>query len=355
VQLKFCGGARTVTGSQHLIQVNGTTLLLECGLYQGRRAESNERNRRFLFEPSSVDAVLLSHAHIDHSGNIPTLIKAGFGGPVYATAATVDLCQIMLRDSAYLQERDAHFVNKIGRHKNAPEVTPLYSIKDAEDAMASFVGVQFNRPVPVAPGISATFREAGHILGSAGIVLDLIENGRQVRLGFTGDVGRSEVPILRDPDELRDLDVLIMESTYGNRLHGAREDVEEEMAGTIRDVAARGGRVIIPAFAVGRTQVIVYLLHRLFDQKRIPDIPIYVDSPLARSATEVFRTHPECYDRETYSHFLDDQQDPFGFSRLSYLASVEESKGLNSLAFPHVIISASGMAVTCPPGLCPVL
>ena len=344
MQIQFCGGARTVTGSQHLIRANGATILLECGLYQGRRSESYEKNRSFLYDPAEIDAVLLSHAHIDHSGNIPTLMRNGYEGPVYATAPTADLCQIMLRDSAYLQERDVEFANKISRRRNRAEVEPLYSIKDAEDAMTAFIGIQLNRATMVAPGVSATFREAGHILGSAGIVLEIRENRRNLRLGFSGDIGRSDVPILRDPDVLRDLDVLIMESTYGDRLHSPAEDVEEDLAQTIHTVSKRGGKVIIPAFAVGRTQLIVYMLHRLSDQGRIPDIPIYVDSPLARNATDVFRTHPECFDRETYRHFLDDHRDPFGFARLSYVGSVEESKALNALTYPHVIISASGMA-----------
>ena len=344
MQIQFCGGAGTVTGSQHLLRVNGASILLECGLYQGRRAEAYEKNRSFLYDPTDIDAVLLSHAHIDHSGNIPTLIKNGYQGPVYASAPSVDLCQIMLRDSAYLQERDVAFANKIARQRHRAEVQPLYSIKDAEDAMRAFIGVQYNRPVQVVDGVTAVFRDAGHILGSAGIALEITAGNEKTRLGFTGDVGHRQVPILRDPDALRDLDLLIMESTYGDRHHGPREGLEDELAGLVRDVAHRGGKVIIPAFAVGRTQLIVYMLHRLFDQGRIPDIPIYVDSPLARSATDVFRTHPECFDRDTYRHFLADDRDPFGFRRLTYVSSVEESKALNGVTFPHVIISASGMA-----------
>ena len=345
MHIQFCGGARTVTGSQHLVTVGGHSILLECGLYQGRRAEANQINRSFAFDPGRVHAALLSHAHIDHSGNIPSLVKAGYSGPIYATAATTGLCQVMLRDSAYLQERDAEFANKIHRRKGEPEVVePLYALADAEEAMRSFVGVQYDRAVPVAPGAQATFRDAGHILGSAGVLLEIDAEGRRLRLGFTGDVGRTEVPILHDPNALRDLDYLIMESTYGARLHSPRRDVEEELAETIRQVARRGGKVIIPAFAVGRTQALVYYLHKLFGQRRIPDIPIYVDSPLARSATQVFRVHPECFDRETFEDFLTDGRDPFGFARLTYTRSVEESKALNGLTFPHIIISASGMA-----------
>ncbi|MCC7264369.1 MAG: MBL fold metallo-hydrolase [Candidatus Latescibacteria bacterium] len=344
MQLKFCGGARTVTGSQHLLSVNGNKVLLECGLFQGRRAEAYTRNQEFAYDPAEVDAVLLSHAHIDHSGNLPSLVARGFTGPIYATAATGALCQLMLRDSAYLQERDIEWVNKIRRRRGEPLAEPLYRIEDAEAALHAFVGAQYDRPLQVAPGVQATFRDAGHILGSAGIQLELESKGRKLRLGFSGDIGRPGMPVLRDPQPLQDLDVLIMECTYGNRLHTPAGDVAEELAQAIRDTAAAGGRIIIPAFAVGRTQTLVYELHKLFDQDRIPDIPVFVDSPLATNATEVFRLHPECLDRETYRLYLQDQRDPFGFDRLSYVRTVEESKKLNSLKFPHLIISASGMA-----------
>lgn len=346
MQIQFCGGAQTVTGSQHLLTINGQRILLDCGLFQGRRAEADQINRSFRFDPTSIDAVILSHAHIDHAGNLPTLVKKGFTGPIFATAATVDLCQVMLRDSAYLQERDVHHANKVHRKRGEREpVIPLYDIDDAEEALKAFVGVQYDRAFEVLPGVRATLRDAGHILGSAGVLLEFEEEGRQRRVGFSGDIGRTEVPILRDPNVLRDLDVLIMESTYGGRFHSPREDVEEQLASTVREVVERGGRIIIPAFSVGRTQLIVYYLHKLFDDGRIPDLPIFVDSPLAKSATQVFRTHPECFDRETWLDFLSDEQDPFGFDRLRYVASVEESKALNKFRrHPHIIISASGMA-----------
>lgn len=344
MQIQFCGGAQTVTGSQHLLSINGKNILLECGLFQGHRQDTYEKNRRFLYDPASVDAVLLSHAHIDHSGNLPNLVKHGYEGPIYATAATVDLCQVMLRDSAYLQEKDVEWVNKIRRHQKHQPVEVLYTIEDAETAMTAFVGVQYNRTFPIFPGVQATFRDAGHILGSAGILLEINDKGRSLRLGFSGDIGRADMPILRDPNQLRDLDVLIMESTYGNRLHSPSEDIEEELAQTVHEVAHKGGKIIIPAFAVGRTQLLVYILHKLFDQNRIPDIPIFVDSPMACNATEVFRQHPECFDRETYRVFLQEHRDPFGFHRLTYVRDVEESKKLNRLHYPHIIISASGMA-----------
>lgn len=344
MKIQFCGGARTVTGSQHLLEVNGKSILLECGLFQGRRKETYERNQNFCFDPASVDAMVLSHAHIDHSGNIPNFVKNGYAGPIFATTATVDLCQIMLRDSAYLHERDVVWANKIRRRQNLPDVEPLYTIEDAEAAMTSFMGVQYDRSFPICPGVQATFRDAGHILGSAGMLLEVSEKGRRLRVGFTGDIGRNDVPILRDPNAIRDVDALVMESTYGNRLHSSREDVEEELAETVREVASSGGKVIIPAFAVGRTQLIVYMLHKLFDQGRIPDMPVYVDSPLATAATRVFRSHPECFDQETFRTFLQDNQDPFGFGRLKYITDVEDSKKLNELKYPHIIISASGMA-----------
>lgn len=257
MQLQFCGGARTVTGSQHLLSVNGHQVLLECGLYQGRRSEANEKNHHFAYDPATLDAVLLSHAHIDHSGNLPSLVARGYRGRIYATSATVALCQLMLRDSAYLQERDIEWVNKIRRRRGEPLAEPLYSIEDAEEALRCFVGVQYDRSVQVAPGVQATFLDAGHILGSAGIVLEIERGGQKLRLGFSGDIGRPGMPVLRDPQPLPDVDALIMESTYGNRLHSPANDVAEALVLAIRETAAAGGRIIIPAFAVGRTQALV--------------------------------------------------------------------------------------------------
>jgi metallo-beta-lactamase family protein len=344
MRVKFIGGAQTVTGSQHLLTVNGKKFLLECGLFQGRRKETYEKNHNFVFKPSEIDAVILSHAHIDHSGNIPNLVKQGFNGPIFATTTTVDLVQILLRDSAYLQEKDIKWVNKIRKHQGEIFAEPLYTLDDVEKAMLSFIGLQYDKSFQISPGVHLTFRDAGHILGSAGILLEIKEHGKTIRFGFSGDIGRKNAPIIRDPNLLRDLDILIMESTYGNRHHGKTDDELEELAKTILEVYEAGGKVIIPAFAVGRTQMLVYLLHKLYDQNRIPNMPIYVDSPMACNATEIFRTHPECFDRETYRVFLEDEEDPFGFGRLRYIRSVEESKKLNQLSEPHLIISASGMA-----------
>ena len=351
MNIQFCGAAQTVTGSQVLITVNGKKILLECGLFQGRRAETYERNLEFMFKPSEIDVVILSHAHIDHSGNIPNLVKQGFKGSIYATPATIDLCKIMLKDSAFLQEKDLEWVNAIRRRQRLPEMPPLYTIGDVERALDQFVGVEFDKAFTVAPGVEAMFRDAGHILGSAGVHLEVAEagkgtahSGKPVRIGFSGDIGRPNLPITNDPNVLRDLDILIMECTYGNRHHGVFDDVEEELATAIRETAEKGGKVIIPCFAVGRTQMLVYVLHKLFNQNRLPEIPIYVDSPLACTATEVFRSYLHYLDRETQRVFIDGCEDPFGFSRLTYIQDVEASKRLNGQTFPHVIISGSGMA-----------
>jgi metallo-beta-lactamase family protein len=344
LEIHFIGAAQTVTGSQHLLLINGKKILLDCGLYQGKRKEAFEINRTFKYSPTEIDALLLSHAHIDHSGKIPGMVKNSFNGPIYTTAATVDLCQIMLRDSAHLQERDIYVVNKIRKKQHKNPFEPLYDFDDVEKAMDQFIGVQYSRAIEVVPGVMATYWDAGHILGSAGILLEINENGKNYRIGFSGDIGRSNMPIIRNPNVLRDLDLLIMESTYGNRLHEVAEEVEEEVARTVKSVVERGGKIIIPSFAVGRTQLLVYVLHKLFDQNRIPVIPIYVDSPLAVEATKVYQTHPECYDRETYRVFIQNNKDPFGFGRLTYIKEVEQSKELNEKDEPCIIISASGMA-----------
>lgn len=344
MNIQFYGAARTVTGAQFVITANGKRVLLECGLFQGRRADAYERNHNFPFDPKSINSVLLTHAHIDHSGNLPNLVKNGYSGSIYATPATIDLCKIMLRDSAYLQEKDIEWVNKIRQKHHEEIIEALYTMRDVEAAIELFVPIEFDHPFTIGPGMEAVFRDAGHILGSAGIHVDVTENGVTRRIGFSGDIGRPNLPLTRDPNILRDLDLLVMESTYGNRHHGSYDDVEDELAQTVREVASSGGKLIIPSFAVGRTQHLVYVLHKLFDQDRIPDMPIYVDSPLACNATNVFRAYPHLLDRETQRTFLADSEDPFGFKRLTYIHDASESKKLNYLNYPHIIISGSGMA-----------
>jgi metallo-beta-lactamase family protein len=342
LKIQFIGAARTVTGSQHLLSINDKRILLDSGLFQGRRKDTYEKNKSLKFNPNEIDALILSHAHIDHSGNIPHLIKNGFNGSIYTTSATIDLCRIMLEDSAHIQQRDIEWLNK--KKKKAIPEEPLYTIEDVEEAIQKFVPVEYNSATEIFPGIVAYFQDAGHILGSAGILLEIKEEGKKIRFGFSGDIGRPDMPIIRNPDLLRDLDLLIMESTYGNRLHSHSEEVEEELARVVREVFERRGKIIIPSFAVGRTQLLVYVLHKLFNQNRIPEIPIYVDSPLAVKATGVFKDHPECYDRETTRVFLESGDDPFGFGRLKYITTVDQSKELNEIHDPMIIISASGMA-----------
>ncbi|GIU76240.1 MAG: MBL fold hydrolase [Bryobacteraceae bacterium] len=349
MKLTFHGAAQTVTGSMHELNVNGARLLLDCGLFQGRRKEARERNANFPFAASRISAVLLSHAHIDHSGNIPTLVKSGFEGPVYATPATVDLCHSMLPDSAHLQEKDALFLAKrkhrrrlLGIEDELEIVEPLYSQADAERSLRHFQSVLDGDPKEVADGVTFTGIEAGHMLGSTALVLELRRNGKTVRLAYSGDVGRPKLPILRDPQPLPEVDYLIMESTYGDRLHKDLDMVKAKLADVVRRAAARGGKIIAPAFAVGRTQQLVLLLHELIEEKQIPSIPIFVDSPLAVDVTEVFRRHTYLFDEET-SRFLRNGEDPFGFRLLRYVRDVSESKALNELRGPALIISASGM------------
>jgi metallo-beta-lactamase family protein len=336
------GAARNVTGTKHLLEASGVRILLDCGLFQGHRAESERRNRHLPFDPTSIDAVLLSHAHIDHSGSLPTLVKGGFGGRIYATHATADLCDIMLRDTAYVQNHDLEYLNKRRRRRGELPLEPIYTEADVEETLTRFEAVDYDGPVTVGRGVTAVFREAGHILGSSVLEIDVREGGRTSRVVFTGDLGRSDVPILRDPYRVTRADVLVTESTYGGRTHKSMEDVKRSFAEFVSSVARRRGKVIVPSFAVGRTQRIIYELHELMREGRVPEMPIYVDSPLAVSATEIFRRHPECFDDEMNS-LLRERDDPFGFSRVEYVRDAKESKKLNRRRGPMVIISASGM------------
>ncbi len=349
MRLTFYGAARTVTGSQHMIEVNGQRILLDCGLYQGRRAESYERNQNLPYKAADVDVVVLSHAHIDHSGNIPNLVKSGFRGEIICTHATRDLCATMLLDSGHIQERDVEYVNKRRKQRGEPPLLPLYTQQDATYSLDFFTSRAYHRPRKIARGVTLTLLDAGHMLGSAIVVLDIEdeETRRDVRVVFSGDLGRADIPIIRDPETVESADVLIMESTYGNRLHPAYPDATKELERVVDEAHQRGGKIIMPAFAVGRTQQLVYTLHQLADAGDIPRLPVYVDSPLAIDVTGVFRSHPECYDDETREFIMQadgGQRDPFHFSDLTYTRRVEESKKLNFLREPAIIISASGMA-----------
>ncbi len=344
MKIRFLGAVRTVTGSMHLLSVNGAQILLDCGLFQGRRQESFERNQKLPFDATAVHSLILSHAHIDHSGNIPTLVKNGFEGNIYATPATRDLCSAMLRDAGHIQESDALYINKKRARQGLPQVEPLYTVEDATKSLRQFVSIGYHRPMQVAPGVTLTFRDAGHILGSAITELDLEEGGKATRLVFTGDLGRKEIPILRDPEPVENVDYLITESTYGSRTHDSFEISYAKLRSVIVDTYRRGGKVIVPAFSVGRTQELVYALHQLAVARKIPELPIFVDSPLSVNVTEIFRLHPECYDKEVEEFLASAKKhDPFGFHRLTYIRATEDSKELNFLRAPAIIISASGM------------
>ena len=333
----------------HHLEVNGRNYLLDCGLYQGHRKEAELRNRNFPFPSAGIDAVLLSHAHIDHSGNLPQLVKSGFRGPIYTSSATADLCRPMLADSAFLQEKDVEFLNKRYLRRKAlrleesnHRLEPLYTVEDAEATVPLFRPVPMHTPQAIGAGLTYQSFEAGHILGSTCMLLEIEEDGRRIRLGFSGDLGRPGLPILNDPEPLPAADFLILESTYGDRFHAPIQSVAAKLTEIVNRTYQRGGKMIVPAFAVGRTQQLVLMLHQLIDQKRIPSFPIFVDSPLAVDVTAVFRKHSELFDQEAGA-FLKAGEDPFGFSRLRYVRDVNESKALNDLRGPFMIVSASGM------------
>jgi metallo-beta-lactamase family protein len=345
MQIQFYGAARTVTGSMHILTVAGKTILLDCGTYHGKREESRQRNGTFPFDPRSIHAVVLSHAHIDHAGNLPTLVRQGFRGPIYCTKATHDLCDVMLRDSAHIQEKDAEFVNrKLHQKRGLPPVEPLYTQEDVDETMKLFRGVDYSTPFRVSEEIECRFEDAGHILGSAAVSLVLKENGKTLTLAFTGDLGRPNLPILRDPVFIGDADYLISESTYGGRLHAPVAAMEEQLLEPLRRGCERRGKMIIPAFSVGRTQEIVYVLHNLSVQGKIDQLPVFVDSPLSVNVTNVFKNHPECFDEETWKILnANHDNDPFGFDRLTYIRDANESKALNERDGPFIVISAQGM------------
>jgi len=344
MELHFWGAAQTVTGSMHLLKVNGYSILLDCGLYQGRRKEAFERNRNFPFDPTEIDALILSHAHIDHTGNVPTLVKNGYRGPIWATSATRDLCAIMLLDSAHIQESDVAYVNKKRVKQGKTPFEPLYQRADALEALNQFQSLGYRRPFEVVPGVKAVYQEAGHVLGSASVTLDIDDGGQQKRLVFSGDIGREDIPILRDPAPVEGADFIIMESTYGQRFHKPPQQAQEVFKQAVLETVSKKGKIIVPSFAVGRTQGLVYALHQMIDRNEIPKIDIYVDSPLAVNATEIFRLHPEVYDQETHDFLAEsNSRDPFGFDQVTYVREVSHSKALNDLDGPLIILSASGM------------
>lgn len=337
----FWGATRTVTGSMHQVDACRRTLLLDCGLFQGHRAESYHRNREFPFKPKDIDAVVLSHAHIDHCGNLPNLVKQGFSGPIYCTPATRALAAVMLGDAAKIHEEDANYLNR-HRQKGEPRVEPLYDGRDVYRTLLLLQAVPYGKSVEIRRGLEASFVDAGHLLGSAMVSLRIDGPDGERRLTFTGDLGRPGLPILRDPAPVPPCDFLISESTYGGHVHEPVEETAERLGEVVRRTADRGGVLLIPAFSVGRTQTVVYFLHQLRHAGRLPDVPVYVDSPMAVRATEVFKAHPECFDDPTLRTFRD-HPDLFGEREVHFVEKVHESIALNDRPGPSVIISASGM------------
>jgi metallo-beta-lactamase family protein len=344
MEIEFVGAAQTVTGSKHLVRTPHATVLLDCGLFQGRRQESTEQNRALGVDPHTIDAVVLSHAHIDHSGALPSLMKRGFRGDIFATSATRDLCAAMLVDAAMIQAADARFINRLidRGESDMRRVEPLYDERDARAVLEHLITVPYRHTTAIAPGVRLTFLDAGHVLGSAVVCLDVEERGTTRRLVFTGDLGRRHMPILRDPEVPEGATILITESTYGDRLHKPIEQMDDELAEVVARVVARGGKIIVPSFALERAQEVLFALKALRDQGRLPAIPIYVDSPLAVKITDVFRLHPECLDEDARA-LVTGSESPFDFPGVRYVESVEESKSVSASRDPAIVISASGM------------
>jgi metallo-beta-lactamase family protein len=343
MDVHFLGAAQTVTGSMHLVRTASMNVLLDCGLFQGRRRDAFERNRHLPFEPASVDAVILSHAHIDHSGALPLLVKRGFRGPIFCTPATRDLCAVMLEDAALIQASDARTVNRISsQHSEVEPVEPLYTRHDATAAVKAMVCIPYGKHYDIGAGVGFTLRDAGHVLGSASVTLDSATLFGKRRLVYSGDLGRNSMPILRDPEVPEGADALILESTYGDRLHPALSAMEDELESVIQRAVTRGGKVIIPSFALERAQEIIHVLHRLHAQHRLAAVPIYVDSPLTVKVTDVFKLHPDCYDEET-ANLLERSDGPFELPGLRYVTDVAESRAISESSATAVIISASGM------------
>jgi metallo-beta-lactamase family protein len=393
MRVTFYGAVREVTGSMHLISANSDRILLDCGMFQGRRKDTEDKNRSFPFDPKSILNLVLSHAHIDHSGRIPLLTKNGFTGRVICTRATADACTYLLLDSAHIQESDTTYlnykslretllsrskdsnhnkskknrkneiadmlkiegnklniekINALIKENHLEQITPLYTVEEAEKALRSFDGYPYRVPVEIGQNTTCTFYEAGHILGSAISLIKLKEKGRLFTICYTGDIGRYDKPIIKNPNALfpeedKNIDLLIIESTYGNREHEPIEDLKPQLKKVINDTVKRGGVIIIPAFAFGRTQELLYILHELYDKGETPKLPVYVDSPLASKITQVFGEHPEAYSSETIDTFLSKGENPFAFEQVNFISSVDESMALMRDNTPHIVISASGM------------
>lgn len=343
MHVRFMGAARTVTGSRHLLTVNGKNILLDCGMFQDKGSDNAERNAHFGFKPSEVDAVILSHAHIDHSGCLPRLVQDGFRGPIYCTPATLDLCKVMLADSAHIQENDVAWLNKKRAAAGRKLLKPLYTIADVDETLKLLVPVNYHQQFSIDKGITFHFTDAGHILGSAAVHVDLEEKGKKVKLTFTGDIGRYHDLILKSPETFRQADYLIAESTYGDRLHDTSVDAADILQKTVYNTCVeKKGKLIIPAFSLGRTQEIVYTLNNLWNESKLPRIKVYVDSPLSVNATDIMKKHPETFN-DDIRKIMQRDPDPFGFNGLVYIHDVEESKALNMHHEPCIIISASGM------------
>lgn len=339
------GGAQEVTGTRHFFESDGARIMIDCGAFQGREKDADARNRSLSVEPNGLDAVVLTHAHFDHSGLLPLLVKRGYDGPIYATPATRDLAGLILMDSAKIQARDAEYARKHRAEGAPPAPEPLYDERDVIRTLDRFISISYGREIAIAPGVSLRFFDAGHILGSS-IAFFRVKTGDgafATDIAFTGDLGRDNKPIIRDPARIPDVEYLVLESTYGNRLHEPVEAVMPRLAEVVNETVSRGGKLVIPSFAIGRTQELVFYLHLLRDNRMIPEVPTFVDSPMATNATAIFRIHPECYDEETYNAFTVHHRNPFGWAELRYIESTEDSKRLNSLEGPAIIIATDGM------------
>lgn len=343
MKLTFLGAAKMVTGSSFLLEVGSKKVLVDCGMFQGSKPVRALNYRDFAFDTTSLDCVLLTHAHIDHSGLLPKLCKQGFKGPIYATKVTAELCTIMLPDSAHIQEFDAEIANRKGQRAGKKHIEPLYTIDDAYNCLQQFSPVMYDQELELSPELTVRFRDAGHIIGSSIVEVMITENGKTIKMLFSGDLGQPDQPIIKDPTFVTEADYIITESTYGNRTH-LHYDKEEKLAEIINDTVARGGNIIIPSFAVGRTQALLYYLHKLLKAGKISDIPVIIDSPLAISATDIFMHNTQEYDSEAYDMLIKDNSNPLILPQLMFTKTADESKALNHLDKPAIIISASGMA-----------